>query len=46
MKDKMLLTDVKTFEKRNLVSALAGIDWMPGGWTITACIILIMFRET
>ncbi len=27
---------VATFEKRNELSALAGIDWMPSGWTITA----------
>ncbi len=27
---------VATFEKRDELSALAGIDWMPSGWTITA----------
>ena len=28
--------EIKTSEKRNQLSALAGIDWMPAGWTITA----------
>lgn len=27
---------VATFEKHTQLSALAGIDWMPSGWTITA----------
>lgn len=27
---------VETSEKRNQLSALAGIDWMPSGWTLTA----------
>lgn len=28
--------EIKTSEKRNQLSALAGIDWMPSGWTLTA----------
>ena len=28
--------EIKTSEKRNQLSALAGIDWMPSGWTFTA----------
>lgn len=28
--------EIKISDKRNQLSALAGIDWMPNGWTITA----------
>lgn len=28
--------EIETSEKRNQLSALAGIDWMPSGWTLTA----------
>ncbi len=28
--------ETETSEKRNQLSALAGIDWMPSGWTLTA----------
>lgn len=28
--------EIKISDKRNQLSALAGIDWMPSGWTITA----------
>ena len=29
-------SEVELSEKRNQLSALAGIDWMPSGWTLTA----------
>ena len=28
--------EIKISEQRNQISALAGIDWMPSGWTLTA----------
>jgi hypothetical protein len=34
--EKMSLADVETSEKHNELSGLAGIDWMPNGWTLTA----------
>ena len=36
MKDKMAASSVETSEQHNELSALAGLDWMPSGWTITA----------
>ncbi|MBR6296314.1 MAG: hypothetical protein IKR40_07565 [Treponema sp.] len=34
--EKMLSGDPSTSEKHNQLSALAGVDWMPSGWTLTA----------
>lgn len=36
MQEKMLSGECATSEKHNELSALAGLDWMPSGWTLTA----------
>jgi len=36
MQEKILSGECTTSEKHNELSALAGLDWMPSGWTLTA----------
>ena len=36
IEEKNTSTSVETSERHNELSALAGLDWMPSGWTLTA----------